>query len=208
MNYSRSQIIKKRKYRKNIKGSKLSLYISNYPIIVKYLAKRIGNKNKVLAELCCGIGVTLEYIGSSFKKLIGIDINKKILNQCAENLKQTKLLKKTTLIQENINNISTLKKIKADIVIYDIPYWSNHKKNLKKKNPNLKTIIKKIKTHITKNILILCPPTYKYKTVRKQLGKCEFQEVYINNKHDRNHIYLGKLIKKQGITILSISKHQ
>ena len=106
---TRESIIKRRGYRKNIVGDKFSLYISNYPVVVKYLKQRIGNSNKILAELCCGVGVTLEHIADAFKQVIGVDIDKKILVQCRDNLKCVGLLQKSTLILGDINNDEILK---------------------------------------------------------------------------------------------------
>jgi 16S rRNA A1518/A1519 N6-dimethyltransferase RsmA/KsgA/DIM1 with predicted DNA glycosylase/AP lyase activity len=205
---SKESIIERRKYRKNIKGDAFSLYISNYPVAVEYLKKRIGNKKKTVAELCCGIGITLEYIGDAFNSLVGVDIDKHVLSACADNLKNVNLLSKTTLIQGDINDDNILKKVKADVVIYDIPYWSSHKLlkkgNLTEKNPPLKTIIGKIRKFISNNIIILAPPAYNFKTVKNHIGCCEFQKVFIDGKYDRNHIYLGNLIEKEGIAQIKL----
>ena len=91
-------IINRRGYRKNIKGDKFSLFISNYPTNAKYLKGRIGNSKLVLAELCCSIGVTLEYLAPVFKKVIGVDFNKDILEMCQSNLKEAGVIEKTELI--------------------------------------------------------------------------------------------------------------
>ena len=85
-------IINCRGYRENIKGDKFSLYISNYPSNAKYLKSRIGNSEYILAELCCSIGVTLEYLAPAFKKVIGVDIDKDVLDACKANLKATGLI--------------------------------------------------------------------------------------------------------------------
>ena len=119
---TRKSIIERRGYRKNIKGDKFSLYISSYPVAIEYLRKRIGDKHKILAELCCGIGITLETAGGAFKHIIGVDNDKKTLTYCKDNLKSSGLLSKSTLILGDINEDSVLGKIKADIVIYDIPF--------------------------------------------------------------------------------------
>ena len=205
---TRESIIERRGYRKNIKGDKFSLYISNYPVIVDYLKKRIGDSKKILAELCCGIGVTLEYIGTAFKQIIGVDIDKEVLASCEDNLKYVGLLQKSTLILGDIKNDEVLKKIKADIVIYDIPFWSSHKYvnqgDLTKKNPPLKATIERIKKFITKDIIIFCSPKFNYQIIKDELGSCEFQKVFINGKYDRNHIYLGRLKQKDGISEIKL----
>ncbi len=206
---TRESIIKRRGYRKNIVGDKFSLYISNYPISVKYLKERVGNSQKILVELCCGVGVTLEYIGDAFKRVIGVDIDKKILDLCQDNLKNVGLLQKSTLILGDINDDEILKKIKADIAIYDIPYWSPHEYenhgDLTKKNPTLKSTIERIRKFITKDIIIFCSPNFDYNMIKEEVGLCEFQKVFINEKYDRNHVYLGKLKQKDGATELKLS---
>ncbi len=206
---NKESIIQRRGYRKNIVGDKFSLYISNYPVAVKYLKQRIGNSNKILAELCCGVGVTLEYIGDVFKQVIGVDIEKNILDQCQDNLKSVGLSQKTTLILGDINNDEVLKKINADIVIYDIPFWSQHEHenqgDLTRKNPTLKSTIERIRKFITKDIIIFCSPKFDYEMITEEVGSCEFQKVFINGKYDRNQIYLGKLKQKDGVTELTLS---
>jgi len=206
---TRESIIKRRGYRKNIVGDKFSLYISSYSVAARYLKQRIENFNKILAELCCGVGVTLEYIADGFKQVIGVDIDKKILNQCEDNLKSAGLLQKTTLILGDINDDEILKKIKADIVIYDIPFWSPHEYenqgDLTKKNPTLKSTIERIGKFITKDIVIFCSPKFDYELIKEQVGSCEFQKIFINGKYDRNHVYLGNVKQKDGITELKLS---
>ncbi|MFC1790615.1 class I SAM-dependent methyltransferase [Patescibacteria group bacterium] len=206
---TREAIIKRRGYRKNIVGDKFSLYISSYPVAINYLRHRVGNPQKVIAELCCGIGVTLEHIASGFKKVIGVDIDKKVLAYCEENLRSAGLLQKSTLILGDVNDGAVLEKIQADIVIYDIPFWSPHENknqgDLTKKNPALRSTINRIGKFITKDIIIFCSPKFDYQLIKNRLGVCEFQKVYVNNKHDRNHVYLGELKKKDGITTLRLS---
>ncbi len=208
-NDTRETIIERRNYRTNTNGDKFSLYISSWPVAINYLKKRIGDKNKILVELCCGVGITLENMGSAFKKIICVDNDKKILEECKKNLIDTNLLDKSILILGDINDDLTLQKINADIVIYDIPYWNQHKEisneDLRNKNPDLKEIISKIRKFISKDIIIFASPHYDFQTIKEQLGNCEYQKVYINNKYDRNHIYLGSLINKDGITELKLS---
>lgn len=204
INESKLSIIQKRGYPKEISGDKFSLYISNYPIIVEYLSKRVGNPNKTLVELCCGIGVTLMYLKNNFKKIIGVDIDKKILNYSSKNLKLVKLEKKSELICGDVNDLELFKRIKADVVVYDIPYWQEHesegKGDLTKKNPELKSLVDKIKKYISGDIVIFAPPKYSYSLIKSQLGELEYEKIFINGKYDRNIVYLGNLKKKTGVT--------
>ena len=204
---SRQAIIARRMYRKNIKGDAFNLSISSNLVVLGHLKKRLEGKGKVLAELCCGIGITLESLGNSFERLIGVDNDKKVLSYCARNLKDANLFQKTTLIQGDINDEKVFGKIKADIVIYDVPFWRPHmclgKGNLIKRNPPLKRVVAKIRK-ISKNIVIFAPPDYDYKTIKNQVGKCEFQRIIINGTHDRNYVYLGDLVQKEGITEVNL----
>jgi len=189
---SRESIIQRRKYQEDIKGDVRSLYVSNYPVTAKYLAKRIANKELTVVELCCGIGATLEQVGKVCKKAIGVDANKDVLADCEANMKNAGV--NAELIQGDVNNIELLKSISADIVIYDIPDWYGEG------NPDLKEIIEKIRKYISGNILVAVKPNYIYAQIKEQLGECEFEKVFINGKHDRNHVYLGNLIQKEGET--------
>ena len=201
-------IIERRGYRKNINGDEFSLYISNYPSNAKYLGFRIGNPGLVLAELCCSIGVTLEYLAPSFKKVIGVDIDAGILNTCKTNLEEAGFITKTELLLGDVFDDNILKSIEADIVIYDIPFWYPHKQenlgDLVTKNPPLKELVKKIQGYITSNIMIFAPPEYGYEYFENQLGIIEFEQIYIDNIHNRNQIYMGDLIKKIGKTEMNL----
>lgn len=203
------EIISNRGYRKNIKGNKFSLYISNYPSNAKYLKSRIGNSNLTLAELCCSVGVSLEYLAPGFKKVIGVDLDKEILESCKINLIESGQMSKAQLIQGDVFDDNILKSIDADIVIYDIPFWYAHEQenqgDLINKNPPLNQLIDKIKTYITKDIIIFSPPEWKIEYIEKELGAVEFEQVFINGKHNRNQIYLGDLIKEFGKTKIELS---
>lgn len=214
MNYkeiTKEDIITYRGYRKNILGDKFSLYISNYPINVQYLKTRIGNSEFILAELCCSVGVTLEYLAPAFKKVIGVDFDKDVLDVCKENLKQSAANTTSELILGDVFEDAILRKIKADIVIYDIPFWYPHKQenkgNLVDKNPPLKKMIEKIRTYITSDIIIFSPPEWDYDYFSEELGLMEFQQVFIDGVHNRNQIYLGELIKTKGETKIELNNN-
>ncbi len=204
-------IINRRGYRKNIKGDKFSLYISNYPVNAQYLKTRIGNPQFVLAELCCSIGVTLEYLAPGFKKVIGVDLDKDILQTCKANLTASGFISKTELIHGDVFDDRILKSIEADIVVYDIPFWYPHKQENKgdliTKNPPLKELITKIRDYITQNIVVFSPPEWSYEYFENQLGAIEFEQVFINQTHNRNQIYTGDLIQKLGKTEIRLN-HQ
>ncbi len=201
-------IIVQRGYREKIRGDRFSLYTSNYPSNAKYLKSRIGNSEFVLAELCCSVGVTLEYLAPGFKKVIGVDLDKDILETCRINLNDSGMIHKTELIHGDVFDDNTLKSIEADIVIYDIPFWYPHiqenKGNLIDKNPPLKELIEKIRKNITSEIIIFSPPEWEFEYFFNELGALEYEEVFIDKKHNRNQIYLGKLITSKGKTRVAL----
>lgn len=205
---SRQDLINHRGYRKNIKGDKFSLFISNYPVNAKYLKSRIGNPKLVLAELCCSIGVTLEYLAPCFEKVIGVDLDRDVLDMCKTNLKESGLGEKAKLICGDVFDEKILRNIEADIVLYDIPYWYPHQQenqgNLLIKNPTLKKLIKKIQKFITKDIVVFSPPEWTYEYAKKLLCEIEFEKVFIDQRHNRNQIYMGDLIKKEGKTKIKL----
>jgi predicted RNA methylase len=198
----KSEIIKKRGYSKSISGDDFSLYISSYPESVLHVVKRIVNKGSVIAELCCGIGVTSRILCDYFDKVTSVDNDPAVMNHCRQNLSEQIRQGKSQLIIEDAFNEKVLSTISADIVIYDVPYWSDHDAGVEgaftKKNPPLKSVVEKIRKNITNNIVIFSSPNVSYEDIVKQCGKCEYEKVYINDKHDRNHIYLGELMIKEG----------
>lgn len=103
-------------------------------IVKKHIAKHIG-KNKTAVDFGCGIGHALPYLAPNFKKVIGIDISQKLLDQ-ARKLK----LKNVILKQGDLTK-------KQDIPKADFAYCCNvaicddNKKNYKM----LKTVVKGLK---------------------------------------------------------------
>ncbi len=192
-------IIKYRRLPKYIEGDELSLKISSYPIFLKYLSKRLGNKHSFLLELCTGIAVGLIFLESNFKKLYGIELDSKIVKIASSNIEKAGLKDKVSIIQSDVNDIDGFKYLKPDVVIYDIPYWSNHDADLLKRNPDLKLLFKKINEHLIKNIIIYSPPHLDYDYYKKLLNiEFELVEIYINMKHDRNVLFFGNLVNKIG----------
>ncbi len=206
---TKEEIIQYRGYRNNIKGDKFSLYISNYPINARYLASRIGNTDHTLAELCCSVGVSLEYLAPVFKKVIGVDIDQEVLETCKTNLITAGCIDKAEIICGDVFDDAVLQSIKADIVIYDIPFWypyeQENKGNLIDKNPPLKALIEKIKKYVTTDIIIFSPPEWKYEYFLEELGECEYEKVIINGRNNRNQIYLGGLIQARGKTKIKLN---
>ena len=206
---TRKEIIQKRHYRSNIKGDDFSLYISSYPISVEHVVQRIKGHGDSVVELCCGLGVTLEVMANHFEKVTGVDNSNKALDYCKSNIKQARISDRVSLVYGDIFKDQVLEDLLADVVVYDIPYWSSHKEqgkgNLTKTNPPISEMVKKIRNNISSDIVIFCPPDYKYGDIKKSIGECEFERVFVNGKHDRNHIYLGSLSQKEGETEVKLS---
>jgi hypothetical protein len=104
------------------------------------------------------------------------------------------------LLCGDVSDRNLLAKIKADVVLYDIPYWSSHegKVDPERQNPDLRQLITDITETVTPNIVIYAPTHMTYEEVRAKLGDCEYIEVFTNGKHDRNFVFLGGLIEKDG----------
>lgn len=205
---SRETIIAKRKYSETIKGSQYDLYLSNYPSSADYLAIRIGDSEKTLAELCCGIGITTERMARVFKKITAIELNNETIACCRENIRKAGLLDKVTLLQGDVADSSTLKGVSADIVIYDIPYWVSKTledgTDILTKNPKLVDVVNSIKRTITDDIVIFAPPSLTHQDAKDLLGEHEYERITINGRYDRNYIYLGGLIRRLGITNMKL----
>jgi tRNA G10 N-methylase Trm11 len=201
----REEIIKSRGYNSNISGDDLSLKIASYPATARYLTDRLRDKGTTVCELCCGIGVSLIELSKSFTKVIGVDSNSTIIDDCRKNLEGAEVAN-YELLCGDVSNRELLGKISADVVLYDIPYWSTHagKVNPEEQNPNLPKLIFDIRELITDRIVIYAPTHFTYEEATAELGDCEYMKVYINGKHDRNFIFLGKLAQKNGLAEIEL----
>lgn len=195
----KEEIIKTRGYSENIAGDELSLKIASYPSTAAYLAERLRGKGDTVCELCCGIGVSLIELSKKFTRVIGVDSDAKILDDCEANLKNASV-KNYELVCGDVSSPEILSNIKADVVLYDIPYWSDHggEVDAQQKNPDLRTLIDAIRQKVCSQIVIYAPTHMEYEKVREIVGECEFVAVYVNGKYDRNFIFLGDLIEQAG----------
>jgi tRNA G10 N-methylase Trm11 len=195
----RTDIIQTRGYDPDISGDELSLKIASYPATARYLTDRLKSKGSVVCELCCGVGVSLIELAEAFEKVVGVDNDPKVVENCSKNLEGASITNYKILCGD-VSDPILLGKIKADIVLYDIPYWSTHsgKADPERQNPDLKKLVTKIRELITDKIVIYAPTHMTYEEFSTMLGDCEFVRVYTNGKHDRNFIFLGSLIGKPG----------
>ncbi len=197
----RTDIIRTRGYNPNISGDELSLKIASYPATARYLADRLKNEGSIVCELCCGVGVSLIELSKAFKKVIGVDSDPRVIEDCSKNLEHANITNYEVLCGD-VSDPFLLGKIKADVVLYDIPYWSTHsgKVDPEKQNPDLKNLITKIRELITDKIVIYTPTHMTCEGATAMLGDCEFVRIYTNGKYDRNFIFLGSLIENAGET--------
>lgn len=195
----RDDIIQTRAYDKNIAGDELSLKISSYPSTARYLANRLKDKGNTVCELCCGVGVSLVELSKAFGKVVGVDNDSDIIADCKQNLASAGITN-YELHCGDVSDRNLLAKIEADVVLYDIPYWSSHNGQVdpKHQNPNLRQLVTDIREVITPNIVIYAPTHMTYETAMEDVGDCEYIEIYTNGKHDRNFIFLGDLIDEEG----------
>jgi predicted RNA methylase len=200
----RTDIIKTRGYDSQISGNELSLKIASYPATARYLAKRLNGAGTTVCELCCGVGVSLIELSKSFDKVIGVDSDPQIIQGCGKNLKLANVTN-FELLCGDVSDPELLSKIKADVVLYDIPYWSTHDGQVdpERQNPDLQKLVADIRVLITDNIVIYAPTHMTYEEAIK-LGPCEYVEVHTNGKHDRNFIFLGSVaehVGREGVTV-------
>ena len=197
----RTDIIQTRGYNPNISGDELSLKIASYPATARYLADRLKDEGNVICELCCGVGVSLIELSKTFTRVIGVDNDPAVVESCNKNLENAGVTNYKVLCGD-VSDRRLLGKIDADIVLYDIPYWSTHDGQVdpKKQNPDLRKLVADIQELITGKIVIYTPTHMTYEEVVAMLGPCEYMEVFTNGKHDRNFIFLGGLAKRVGKT--------
>jgi ribosomal protein L11 methylase PrmA len=195
----RQDIIQSRGYDPNTAGSELSLKIASYPATARYLTKRLSPHGATICELCCGVGISLVELSTSFDKIIGVDNDPDVIRDCRKNLAHAGV-QNYELLCGDVADPDLLGKITADVVLYDIPYWSTHQGQVDpdKQNPDLKKLVANIRTCITENIVIYAPTHMTYPEVQALCGPCEFAEIYISGKHDRNFVFLGATMKQAG----------
>jgi len=195
----RTDIITTRGYSSNISGDELSLKIASYPATARYLAKRLKSHGSTVCELCCGIGVSLIELAKTFDRVVGIDNDPKIVEDCRHNLRNAGA-KNFELLCGDVSDRKLLSKLSADIVLYDIPYWSSHAGQVDpdEQNPDLMQLITNVRELVTDKIVVYTPTHMTYDEAKSILGPCDFTKVYTNGKHDRNFIFLGELIERVG----------
>jgi methylase of polypeptide subunit release factors len=197
----RTDIIKRRGYPEDFAGDELALSMSSYKQTARYLAQRVRPYGEVVCELCCGVGVSMIELTRVFRYVVGVDSNSAVLADCERNLRAAGA-KNYTLIASDITTSSAFEDLQADVLLYDIPYWNHQRpeETPQLKNPDLRATVAAMRQFVTNNIVIYAPPAMTYTEVFGLLGPCEYNEVYINGKHDRNFIFLGRVAKKLGRT--------
>ena len=202
----REEIIQARGYSDQTEGDVLSLKIASYPTSAQYLARRLASQGDTICELCCGIGVSLIELVKTFDKVIGVDNDHAVIDACKVNLDHAGVIN-YDLVTADISARTVLSNIQADIVLYDIPYWSSHdgKVDPDTQNPNLQQVVRDIQELITDKIVIYTPPHMPYEEVGMAVGECEYMQVWIDGKHDRNFAFLGSLTQNIGTTKITLT---
>ncbi len=199
----REAIIAKRGYPSTIQADELSLKIASYPISARYLADRLSPKGASIAELCCGVGVSVIEFSHYFEKVIGIDNDPIVVESAIKNIESAGV-RNCEVRQIDITSPGALNDVRTDIVAYDVPYWSEHDASLTQRNPDMEQIITAVREHVTQDIVIYVPPHIGYEEVAGLFDDFEFQEVWINGRHDRNFVYLGSLAEYFGLTKIKL----
>lgn len=175
----RTDIIQTRGYDPAIAGDELSLKIASFPTTARYLADRLKVDGGTVCELCCGVGVSLIERSKAFKKVVGVDSDAEVIADCRINLENAGVANHEVLCGD-VSDANLLSQIKADVVLYDIPYWSTHsgKVDPERQNPDLEELIGNVRKLITEKIVIYTPTHMTYEEVTSALGPCEFMQVY------------------------------
>jgi len=72
--------------------------------------------------------------------------------------------------------------------------------NVDYRNPPFEELINKIRKYLTHDIMIFAPLNMEFEFFKNIFEDFEFEKVFIKDRHDRNHIYLGTLIQHKGET--------
>jgi predicted RNA methylase len=205
---TREEVVARRGYSPDIRGDLFGLEISNYAITAEYLAKRLKGKGETALELCCGLGVTLKELANVFDIVTGIELDKQRIAACEAN---TANLTNVKLIQGDVSDTILLKQQRADVVIYDVPYWDTKylaERGLLGKNPDIRLLLNTIAQNISRNIVVFAQPGTSISwlsEIKGTLGKTEKQKVYINDFYDRDIIYFGNLVQAEGETEIHLA---
>jgi hypothetical protein len=202
--FARHDIIARRGYRADLRGSAFSLYLSSYPRVVDHLGDRLGERCASIVELCCGVGVTLEVLGRRLEHLVGIDNDEDVLADCRANLLACGSLHKTVLIRGDVSAPATLAGIRADVAVYDIPYWypfqDRERGDYRDRNPVLASVLDALRSQVTDCIAVMAhrdsPLDEFWRT-----GAREVEQVYLGGRLNRLHVYYGPMARERGITV-------
>lgn len=202
----RTDIIKRRGYDPAIAGDELSLRIASPLPTARYLATRLRNHGHTACELCCGIGVSLIELATVFTSVIGVDSSATVIKDCQQNLTHAGVTN-YTLRCGDITDKGLLASITADVVLYDIPYWSNHdgQVNAARQNPDLAQLVATIRQYITNAIVVYAPTHMTYAEANTALGSCEFTKMFLNGRHDRTFLFLGEVAEQIGEHTIEIN---
>ncbi|MEJ0055673.1 MAG: class I SAM-dependent methyltransferase [Bacteroidota bacterium] len=122
-NLNRTDIIAKRGYRRDIQGDAFSLFNFQLPGNFTIPCRKAGKQGPTLSWSCAVVSVShWSTFLPSFRKAIGVEIDPVIASHCKNNLAAAGR-KNAKVICGDVNDVSLLERVSADVVIYDIPYW-------------------------------------------------------------------------------------
>lgn len=201
---TREGIIQKRGYDESIHGDALSLKIASYPVAARYLAQRLARNGDSICELCCGIGVSLVEFSKYFDTVIGVDSDPLVIETAKRNLTLYGS-SNCRLVLGDITDKTVIKNINTDIIVYDIPYWSDHGGIITTENPELLQLVSQIEAEVTRNIVIHTPPQTGIEYFETHFDEFEFRQVWIDGNHDRNLVFLGSTTEQGGLQKIALT---
>jgi len=191
-------------------GDKEGQMVTNYQEVSEHLVKRIFETmgEVEILEVCCGIGSLTVFLAKTFSKIIALDINPIRVKATSLNLKRQETNNVDLLVAdakdkkvfEDIKNKNNIGVILTDVTWSETGiYEQDHTGDLNKTTPASDKLFRDLNDLGWKNICMRLPKTISYDQL-KRLGPVEIEEISINEDLKFVYAYLGKLIKKIGIT--------
>ncbi|MCA9386288.1 methyltransferase domain-containing protein [Candidatus Dojkabacteria bacterium] len=196
------------KYHTNIKliGDEDGHKVSNYQTVAEHVADkihRVTGPTPVL-ELCCGIGATTFILARKFPEVIAVDSSHKRI-ECAQKNMQALDVHNVTFFEGDIfakelrtitNQLTTHPVVYTDVewTISGV-YGQDHAVNVSDTNPSTTKLYHYVKKHFSKTICMRLPKSID-DTQLRELGRCEIEYVYKNEKLSFKNVYFGDLAEQ------------
>jgi trimethylguanosine synthase len=185
-------------------GDKQGLLLTNYQYTgernVEKITKILG-KVKV-AEICSGIGGGTLFLAKGLPFVYAVDIDPKRISAAKINAATFNVLNKIEFIQGDALNPTILDYLREEgvqTVITDVGWRENLNLPMKQTTSHLSNtipptpeLLEKIKRRITNNIIMRLPLTVNLDSIQ-ELGNCEIEKMYYDNKPRFYNVYFGEL---------------